>query len=76
VPPAAAAKLMRFDATVYFEMGGFALFFGPFFLVFLWDIPLFIYLCDPITVIPGTIALALGILTWRREQAAIEFATC
>lgn len=74
MPPAAAAKLMRFDATVYFAMGGFALFFGLFFLVFLWEIPLFIYLCGPITFIPGTIAIALGILQWRREHALIEFA--
>jgi len=66
---------MRFDAIVYFATGGFALFFGLFFLVFLWEIPLFIYLCGPITFIPGTIAIVLGILQWRREQAAIEFAT-
>ncbi|HLB67948.1 MAG TPA: hypothetical protein VJN63_05735 [Thermoplasmata archaeon] len=73
--PRAAEKLMRFDAIVYFATGGFALFFGLFFLVFLWEIPLFIYLCGPITFIPGTIAIVLGILQWRREQAAIEFAT-
>lgn len=33
------------------------------------------YVCGPITIIPGTIAIVLGILTWRREQAMIEFST-
>ncbi len=66
---------MRFDATTYFAMGGFALFFGLFFLVFLWEIPLFLYLCGPITITPGTIAVVLGVRQWRREQAVIEFAT-
>lgn len=65
---------MRFDSVVYFAMGGFALFFGLFFLVFLWDIPLFVYLCGPITIIPGVIAIALGVMQWRRERALIEFA--
>lgn len=40
MPTAAASKLMRFDAIVYFAFGGFAMFFGLFFLVFLWDVPL------------------------------------
>lgn len=65
---------MRFDSIVYFAMGGFALFFGLFFLVFLWDVPALVYLCGPITVIPGIIAIVLGVLQWRREQAVIEFA--
>lgn len=65
---------MRLDSIVYFAMGGFALFFGLFFLVFLWDIPLFMYLCGPITIIPGVIAVALGVMQWRRERAVIEFA--
>ena len=72
VPPA-TSKFVRFDAITYFAVGGFALFFGLFFLVFLWDIPLFIYLCGPITVIPGVIAIVLGVRQWRREQAVIEF---
>ncbi len=66
---------MRFDSIVYFAMGGFALFFGLFFLVVLRDIPLFTYLCGPIAIIPGTIAIALGVKQWRREQAVIEFAS-
>lgn len=74
MPSAAASGLMRFDSIVYFSMGGFALFFGLFFLVFLWDIPLFVFLCGPITVIPGVIAVTLGVLRWRREHALIEFA--
>lgn len=72
--PSAASPLVRLPAIAYFAMGGFALFFGSFFLVFLWDIPLFLFLCTPITVIPGVVAIALGVRQWRREQAVIEFA--
>jgi len=72
VPPTRSA-LPRFDAITYFAVGGFALFFGLFFLVFLWDVPLFLYLCGPITFIPGVISIALGVMQWRREQAVIEF---
>src|SRR2546428_13705258 len=55
-------------------MGGFALFFGLFFLVLLYDIPLFLYVCGPITVIPGVIAIAVGVRQWRRERTVVEFA--
>src|SRR2546427_10191609 len=55
-------------------MGGFALFFGLFFFVLLYDIPLFLYVCGPITVIPGVIAIAVGVRQWRRERAVVEFA--
>ncbi|HKW42843.1 MAG TPA: PCI domain-containing protein [Thermoplasmata archaeon] len=72
--PTAASSLMRFDSIVYFAMGGFALFFGAFFLAFLWDVPFFLYGCGPITIIPGLIAIALGVKQYRREQAVIEFA--
>jgi hypothetical protein len=34
-PPPENARFMRFDSIVYFAMGGFALFFGLFFLVVL-----------------------------------------
>jgi hypothetical protein len=54
---------------------GFARFFGLFFLVVLWDIPLFSYVCGPIFVIPGTIGIALGVKQWRHERAVMEFAT-
>jgi len=66
--------ILQLPAIAYFSMGGFALFFGLFFLVFLWDIPLFLYLCGPITVIPGVVAIALGIRQWRRERAVVDFA--
>ena len=56
-------------------MGGFALFFGLFFLVLLYDIPLFLYVCGPITVIPGVIAIAVGLRQWRRERSVVEFAS-
>src|SRR5213594_3792653 len=55
-------------------MGGFALFFGLFFLVLLADSPLFLYVCGPITVIPGVIAIAVGVRQWRRERIVVEFA--
>src|SRR2546426_9974076 len=55
-------------------MGGFALFFGLFFVVLLYDIPLFLYVCGPITVIPGVIAIAVGVRQWRRERTVVEFA--
>src|SRR2546428_11269468 len=55
-------------------MGGFALFFGLFFFVLLYDIPLFLYVCGPITVIPGVIAIAVGVRQRRRERAVVEFA--
>ena len=69
-----SSSLLDLDPIAYFAMGGFALFFGLFFLVFLWDIPLFLYLCGPVTFIPGVIALTIGILQWRRERAVLEFA--
>src|SRR5439155_1740000 len=56
-------------------MGGFALFFGLFFFVLLYDIPLFLYVCGPITVIPGVIAIAVGLRQWRRERSVVEFAS-
>src|SRR2546426_10730531 len=55
-------------------MGGFALFFGLFFVVLLYDIPLFLYVCGPITVIPGVIAIAVGVRQWRRERTVVEVA--
>src|SRR5207245_11292945 len=56
-------------------MGGFALFFGLFFVVLLYDVPLFLYVCGPITVIPGLIAIAVGVRQWRRERTVVEFAS-
>jgi len=64
---------MRFDAIVYFAVGGFAMFFGLFFLVFLWDVPALVYLCGPITIIPGVVAILLGVRQWRHEQILLEF---
>src|SRR2546430_12557282 len=50
------------------------MFFGLFFVVFLRDVPELLYLCGPVTIIPGTIAIVLGVRQWHREQAVIEFA--
>jgi hypothetical protein len=68
------SSLLDLDPIAYFAMGGFALFFGLFFFVLLYDIPLFLYVCGPITVIPGVIAIAVGVRQWRRERAVVEFA--
>jgi hypothetical protein len=65
---------MRLDSIVYFAIGGFAMLFGLFFLVFLWDVPELVYLCGPITIVPGTISILLGVMRWRRERALVEFA--
>src|SRR5438132_274010 len=65
---------MRLPAIAYFAIGGFAMFFGLFFVVFLRDVPELLYLCGPVTIIPGTIAIVLGVMQWRREQVVIEFA--
>ena len=72
MPP--ASQLMRLPAIAYFAIGGFAMFFGLFFVVFLRDVPELLYLCGPVTIIPGTIAIVLGVMQWRREQVVIEFA--
>src|SRR3989449_3566330 len=65
---------MRLPAIAYFAIGGFAMFFGLFFVTFLRDVPELLYLCGPVTFIPGTIAIVLGVMQWRREQVVIEFA--
>jgi len=72
VPP--SAQILQLPAIAYFAIGGFALFFGLFFVVFLRDVPELLYLCGPVTIIPGTIAIVLGVRQWHREQAVIEFA--
>src|SRR5207244_3142234 len=41
---------------------------------FLRDVPELLYLCGPVTIIPGTVAIVLGVMQWRREQTVIEFA--
>src|SRR5256885_16745371 len=73
VPP--ASQLMRLPAIAYFAIGGFAMFFGLFFVTFLRDVPELLYLCGPVTFIPGTIAIVLGVMQWRPGQGGIEFAT-
>jgi hypothetical protein len=68
-------SLLKLDSIAYFALGGFVMFFGLFFLVFLWDIPLFLYLCGPITIIPGTISILIGVKQWRHERTLIDFAS-
>jgi len=68
------SSLLDLDPIAYFAMGGFSLFFGLFFLVLLYDIPLFLYVCGPITVIPGVVAIAVGVRQWRRVRTVVEFA--
>src|SRR5205809_7233467 len=50
------------------------MFFGLFFLVFLWDVPQLVYLCGPITIIPGTVSILLGVRQWRHDRVVGEFA--
>src|SRR5213078_3690647 len=50
------------------------MFFGLFFLVFLWDVPQLVYLCGPITIVPGTVSILLGVRQWRHERVVVEFA--
>ena len=73
--PSSTSSLLDLDPIAYFAMGGFALFFGLFFVVLLYDVPLFLYLCGPITIIPGVIAIAVGVRQWRRERNVVEFAS-
>src|SRR5437870_12158052 len=68
------SSLLDLDPIAYFAMGGFALFFVLFFFVLLYDIRLFLYVCGPITVIPGVIAIAVGVRQWRRERPVVDFA--
>src|SRR5947209_8945517 len=70
-----SSSLLDLDPIAYFAMGGFALFFGLFFVVLLYDVPLFLYLCGPITIIPGVIAIAIGVRQWRRERTVVESAS-
>ena len=73
--PSSTSSLLDLDPIAYFAVGGFALFFGLFFVVLLYDIPLFLFLCGPITIIPGVIAIAIGVRQWRRERTVVEFAS-
>jgi hypothetical protein len=71
---AQGSSILELPSIAYFAIGGFAMFFGLFFLVFLGDVPQLLYLCGPITIIPGTISILLGVRQWRHERVVIEFA--
>src|SRR5438445_2033144 len=71
--PSSTSSLLDLDPIAYFAMGGFALFFGLFFVVLLYDVPLFLYLCGPLTIIPGVLAIAVGGRQWRRARGGVEF---
>ena len=68
------SSILELPSIAYFAIGGFAMFFGLFFLVFLWDVPQLVYLCGPITIIPGTVSILLGVRQWRHERVVVEFA--
>jgi ribosomal protein S27E len=72
---AQGSSILELPSIAFFAIGGFALFFGLFFLVFLGDIPQLLYLCGPITIIPGVVSIVLGVRQWRHERAVLEFAT-
>lgn len=69
------SSILQLPSIAFFALGGFAMFFGLFLLVFLWDVPSLVYLCGPISIIPGVISIGLGVLQWRRERVVLEFAT-
>jgi hypothetical protein len=69
------SSILELPSIAYFAIGGFAMFFGLFFLVFLWDVPELVYMCGPITIIPGTVSILLGVRQWRHERVVVEFAT-
>ena len=71
---AQGSSILELPSIAYFAIGGFAMFFGLFFLVFLWDVPQLVYLCGPITIIPGTVSILLGVRQWRHERVVVEFA--
>ena len=70
--PSSTSSLLDLDPIAYFAMGGFALFFGLFFFVLLYDIPLFLYVCGPITVIPGVIGPAPGGLSYWQAVELLQ----
>ena len=70
----ATASLWKMDPVAYFAMGGFFLFFGLFFIAFLGKIEFLAWICIPPTVIPGGIAIAYGVVAWRREHVLLAFA--
>jgi len=71
-PSPAAGSLLQLDPIAYFAMGGFALFFGLFFLAFV-PVQELLFLCLPITFIPGVVGIVLGIRAWRHERLVLDF---
>ncbi|OGS60088.1 MAG: hypothetical protein A3K59_05420 [Euryarchaeota archaeon RBG_19FT_COMBO_69_17] len=74
----ASASIWKMDPIAYFAIGGFFLFFGLFFGVFflgtLGQVDFLAWMCLPPTIVPGSIALAYGVVAWRREHALLAFA--
>ncbi len=64
------------DAATMLAVGGFVLVFGV--IVVGMSIaltPILAYICVPGGIIPGAIALGLGVIEYRREKQLKEFAT-
>ncbi len=62
------------DAETLLMMGGFV--FGFALIVVLLTIsltPILVYICGPGGILPGAIALLLGVIEWRREKQLKEF---
>ena len=68
------SSILQLPSIAFFAIGGFAMFFGLFFLVFLGDVQSLSYVCGPIAIVPGVISILLGIVQWRHERVVLAFA--
>ncbi len=67
---------MGMDATTLLAMGGFVLGFGLIVVLLTFPFtPILAYICVPGGVLPGGIAVLLGVIEWHREKELKEFAT-
>jgi len=71
-----AKGFMSLDATTLLAAGGFVLVFSLITILVPWSqgVSILAYICIPAGVVPASIALLLGVVEWRRETAAQEFA--
>lgn len=66
---------MGMDATTLLAMGGFVLGFALIVVLLTFQFtPILGYICIPGGVIPGAIAVLLGVVEWHREKSLKEFA--
>lgn len=67
---------MGLDASTLLAMGGFVLGFGLIVVLLTFSFtPILAYICIPGGVLPGAIAVLLGVIEYHREKQLKEFAT-